>query len=75
MHGGSDPLVTAEEAAAWFGLSTSGVRTWVQRNQVLTYGRRGQANLYRFSDLVGIDRRTRHSHNLRHDRFGGSLDK
>lgn len=72
---GNDPLVTAEEAAAWFGLSASGVRTWIQRNQVKIAGRRGQANLYRFSELVGIERRTRLSHNLRHDRFADSLDK
>jgi DNA-binding transcriptional MerR regulator len=70
-----DPLITAEEAAAWFGVTASGVRTWVQRFNLTVQGRRGNANLYRFSALVDAERRTRLSHNCRHDRFGGSVDK
>lgn len=54
----SNAVCTVEQAAAWFGVNPSTVRTWLDRYQIPSMGKR-VVKIYRFVDLVNAHRRAR----------------
>lgn len=60
--------VTANEAAGWFGVRPSTIRSWVKRGKVAAVGRRDGSQTYSLAKLVEADRSARNSPNLRQPR-------
>lgn len=62
-------LVTAPEAAAWFGVAASTVRSWARRGKVEHVDTNADgAHRYRLAELVAVERTTRSSPYLRRPR-------
>lgn len=52
--------VTASEASAWFGdVSLQLIAWWVRNGKLQSVGKRGRSPLYRWGDLVDVERQAR----------------
>lgn len=60
-----EPTLTIKQAATWFHRSESAIWMWVNRGHLKAVGRRGRTKLYRFADLVNVERKARHKANTK----------
>jgi hypothetical protein len=54
-----DALVAAKEAQAQLGVSLSLICMWVSQGKLQVRGHRGRVKLYRWGDLLQVERDTR----------------